>query len=119
MKNMMLMLKLTATAALTLLLVSCGGAGGDTAPAKVLLTCNVPQIPNSAGTACIDPPPKKCTAPEFPDALNEKCIVGYNPKLPEPIVYAGENQAIVFFNKKGGYDGYRLHTWNNEACDGY
>ncbi|MBU1439440.1 MAG: DUF3372 domain-containing protein, partial [Gammaproteobacteria bacterium] len=116
---MMLIPKLAGTLALAMLLASCGGAGGDTAPAKALLSCSVPNIPNAEGTACIAPPPIKCAAPQFPDARNEKCIIGYNPKLPEPIVYAGANQAVIFFNKKGGYDGYRLHTWNNETCDAY
>lgn len=119
MKNSLLLIKLAVLAATSMVLASCGGAGSDTAPAQQLLSCNVPQVPNSQGTACVDPKPLKCPAPQFPDANNEKCIIGYNPKLPEPVLYAGANQAVVFFNKKGGYDGYRLHTWNDEACDAY
>ncbi len=117
--NKMLLVNLASLSLTALLLSGCGGAGSDTAPAQLLLSCNVPQVPNAQGTACVDPQPLKCPAPQFPDARNEKCIIGYNPKLPEPVLYAGQNQAVVFFNKKGGYDGYRLHTWNNESCDAY
>ena len=119
MKNILLLTKLALLAATSMVLASCGGAGGDTAPAQQLLSCNVPQVPNAQGTACVDPKPLKCPAPQFPDANNEKCVIGYNPKLPEPAIYAAANQALVFFNKKGGYEGYRLHTWNDEACDAY
>ncbi len=118
MKNTMLTLKLATLGAIALLVVGCGG-GDSTAPAQALLSCPVPQVPNAAGTACVAPTPLKCTAPEFPDAKNESCIVGYNPNLPVPTVMAGPNQAVIYFNKKGSYDGYRLHTWNNDTCDAY
>lgn len=100
------------------LLTACGG-GDSTAPAQVLLTCNSPEVPNAAGTACVAPQPIKCKAPTFPDAKNESCVIGYNPKLPEPVVTPSADQAVLYFNKKGSYDGYRLHTWNNESCDAY
>ncbi len=100
------------------LLTACGG-GDSTAPAQVLLTCNSPEVPNAAGTACVAPQPIKCKAPTFPDAKNESCVIGYNPKLPSPVVTPAAEQAVIFFNKKGSYDGYRLHTWNNESCDAY
>ncbi|HEY9043032.1 MAG TPA: alpha-1,6-glucosidase domain-containing protein [Rheinheimera sp.] len=100
------------------LLAACGG-GDSTNPGEVLLTCNVPQIPNAAGTECIDPPPIYCPPPTVPDAANESCIIGKDPNAPAPSVMAGPNQAILFYKRPGAYEGYRLHTWNNETCDAY
>jgi pullulanase len=105
------------------------GCGGDSsAPGEVLLTCNVPNVPNAAGTECVAPPPLSCPAPKFPDAKNESCIVGYNPDLPVPVVLAGPNQAVLYYNRikdkdnsssNPNYPGYKLHTWNNDTCDAY
>ncbi|MCT7943689.1 pullulanase-type alpha-1,6-glucosidase [Shewanella holmiensis] len=105
------------------------GCGGDSAePGKVLLTCNVPNVPNAAGTDCVPPPPLSCPAPKFPDAKNESCIVGYNPELPLPSVLAGPNQAVLYYNRikdkdnsnaNPNYPGYKLHSWNNDTCDAY
>ncbi|WP_445772068.1 hypothetical protein [Rheinheimera sp.] len=50
------LLKLSALALAALMLAACGG-GDSTKPGEVLLTCNVPQIPNAAGTECVAPPP--------------------------------------------------------------
>ncbi|HBN89089.1 MAG TPA: DUF3372 domain-containing protein, partial [Rheinheimera sp.] len=118
---MTIMIKLLKPALLLLainLLAACGG-GDSTKPGEVLLTCNVPQIPNAAGTECIDPPPIFCPAPTVPDAANESCIIGKDPNAPSPSVMAGPNQAILFYKRSGSYEGYRLHTWNNETCDAY
>jgi len=114
-----LKLALLGLAALTL--AACGGGGEDSVEGGTkLLTCNVPQIPNAAGTACIDPPPIKCLAPEFPDVNNEKCTLGYNPDAPAASIYPGPNQAVLFYNRADdNYEGYKLHTWNDEACDAY
>ncbi len=81
------------------LLTACGG-GDSTAPAQVLLTCNSPEVPNAAGTACVAPQPIKCKAPTFPDAKNESCVIGYNPKLPEPVVTPSAEQAVLYLIKK-------------------
>lgn len=96
------------------------GCGGDSAvnPGQVLLTCAVPQVPNAAGTACVAPKPIKCPAPTVPDAKNEQCVIGVDPNAPAPSVMAGPRQAVLYFKKlDGNYEGYRLHTWNNDACD--
>jgi pullulanase len=107
-------------------LMGCGGDSSE--PGEVLLTCNVPNIPNAAGTECVPPPPLICPAPKFPDAKNESCIVGYNPELPLPSVLAGPNQAVLYYNRlkdkdnsssNPNYPGYKLHTWNNDSCDAY
>ena len=127
MKSISKVIKLSAAAASLAALAGCGG-GDSSEPGEVLLTCNVPNIPNAAGTECVPPPPLSCPAPKFPDAKNESCIVGYNPELPEPVAYAGENQAVLYYNRikdndnsdsNPNYPGYKLHTWNNDTCDSY
>ena len=77
------MLKLGSLLLAAHMLAACG-AGDSTEPGDVLLTCNVPQIPDAAGTECIDPPPIYCPAPTVPDAANESCIIGKNPDAPAP-----------------------------------
>ncbi|WP_337841537.1 pullulanase-type alpha-1,6-glucosidase [Rheinheimera sp.] len=115
------LLKLSLIGCAALLLSACGGGGDDSVEGgSKLLTCNVPQIPNAAGTACIDPPPIKCPAPTVPDAKNESCVVGVDPNAPEPVVFPTSSQAVLFYKRAdANYEGYRLHTWNNDACSAY
>jgi len=114
------MLKLGSLLLAGHLLAGCG-ASDSTEPGEVLLTCNVPQIPDATGTSCVNPPPIYCPVPTVPDAKNESCVIGKDPNAPDPIVMAGANQAVLFYKRPqdGVYDGYRLHTWNNETCDAY
>ena len=113
------LLKLSALALAAHMLAACGG-GDSTKPGEVLLTCNVPQIPNAAGTECVAPPPIKCKKPSFPSANNESCIIGYDPDAPDPVVMAAANQAVLYYKRSdGNYTGWILHTWNNESCDAY
>lgn len=110
----------------TLGLAGCGG-GSDIESGEVLLACTAPNVPNSAGTACVPPPPIQCAPPTVPDAANENCVVGANPDLPDPVFFPSETQAVLYYNRlaKGAtnvpndpsYEGWRLHTWNNDACD--
>ncbi|HFB66118.1 MAG TPA: DUF3372 domain-containing protein [Aeromonadales bacterium] len=98
-------------------------------PGVDLLTCDLPQIPNTAGTACIDPPPLQCPAPLVPNADNNACVAGADPNAPPPSVKPGPNQAILFYNRanKGAandpadtsYDRWKLHTWNDDKCNSY
>ncbi|RHW77758.1 alpha-1,6-glucosidase domain-containing protein [Colwellia sp. RSH04] len=40
--------------------------------------------------------------------------------LPEPIVTAGDNQLVIFYNRPdANYEGWILHLWNNSECDAY
>ncbi|WP_445772165.1 pullulanase-type alpha-1,6-glucosidase [Rheinheimera sp.] len=113
------LLKLSALALAALMLAACGG-GDSTKPGEVLLTCNVPQIPNAAGTECVAPPPIKCKKPSFPSANNESCIIGYDPDAPDPVVMAAANQAVLYYKRSdGNYTDWILYTWNNESCDAY
>lgn len=126
MLNKSKMLKLFALVLLALGLTACGDSveGGTE-----LLACDVPNIPDSSGTSCVPPPPISCPAPTVPDANNESCVVGADPNAPMPTVFPGENEAILFYNRPQDatnspndsvYDGYRLHTWNDEAgCNAY
>lgn len=115
--------------ALAVSAVALSGCGGDSSePGEVLLTCNVPMVPNAAGTSCVAPEPISCPAPTVPDENNEQCIVGADPTLPDPVFTPGDNQAVVYYNRPNDatnsandpvYDGYKLHTWNNDECDAY
>lgn len=112
-----IMLQLLTAGLMLLGLAGCGG-GESIEPGKQLLTCNVPQVPNAAGTACVAPVPIKCPAPTVPDARNESCVIGVDPTAPAPSVFPAANQAVLYFKRPdGNYDGFKLHTWNNEACD--
>ena len=120
----------------SLLLTGCGGSESDPAPVPSdsvgLLVCNSPQIPNGAGTACIDPPappPVQCDAPFVPNEAGDECIAGADPSLPAPTFFPGEDQAVLYYNRAEvgadnsasdpSYEGWRLHTWSNTACDAY
>ncbi len=102
-------------------LVSCGGTEEDLKSGEILLTCDTPQVPDASGQMCVDPEPIFCAPPTVPDERNETCIVGADPTAPAPVVTPTANQAILFYNRPqdGVYDGYKLHTWNNETCDAY
>ncbi|MCU4676095.1 DUF3372 domain-containing protein [Catenovulum sp. 2E275] len=98
-------------------LVSCGGSE-DIKKGEVLLTCDTPMVANEAGTECVAPTPKVCPIPTVPDETNEKCIIAPDPNAPAVSVSRSENQAVLFYKRdKGDYDGWVLHTWNNETCD--
>ncbi len=117
MLNRKIMLQLLTAGLMLLGLAGCGG-GESIEPGKQLLTCNVPQVPNAAGTACVAPVPIKCPAPTVPDARNESCVIGVDPTAPAPSVFPAANQAVLYFKRPdGNYDGFKLHTWNNEAFD--
>ncbi|WP_075594162.1 alpha-1,6-glucosidase domain-containing protein [Pseudoalteromonas sp. PAB 2.2] len=113
--------RLLITCSIALLAACGGGASNDIDSGQVLLTCSVPQIPNAAGTECVDPPPINCPAPTVPDENNESCVVGADPTLPDPVVFPAGDEAILFYNRTSddAYEGYRLHTWNNDVCDAY
>ncbi|EHR41170.1 alpha-1,6-glucosidase domain-containing protein [Alishewanella jeotgali] len=118
--NLYKMLKLSSLALAATLLYGCGG-GDSTSPGSALLTCTLPQIPNATNSACIDPPPFSCPKGQFPNETNDGCQVGKDPNAPMPVVMAGPDQAVLFYKRPqdGVYEGFRLHTWNNEACDAY
>ena len=109
------------TLSLTATLVGCGGSdNGDPAgPTAVLnpppLVCNGDWIPNEAGTACIEPPPPiACPAPQIPNDTNDACID------PMPGITAGDNEAVLYYYREDGdYSDWKLHAWNNDACDAY
>lgn len=111
-----------------LLLAGCGGSGVESGTNQ-LLTCTLPNVPNAAGTACEAPPPIECDAPLVPNETNDACVVGADPTLPAPVFFPADNQAVLYYNRAAvdadnsssdpAYDGWRLHTWNNDACDAY
>ncbi len=109
-------------------LAGCGGSA-EVESGEVSLTCSLPQIPNAAGTSCVAPPPIECPAPTVPDARNELCVVGADPTAPPPVAVPTANQAVLYYNRGDRdadnssndpvYEGWRLHTWSNSACDAY
>lgn len=112
----------------TLALSACGGSN-DVESGAVLLTCDVPMIPDATGNSCVAPPPIACEAPTVPDALNEKCEVGVDPNAPVPVYFPAENEAVLYFNRAAtgannepddpAYVGYRVHSWNDATCGAY
>ena len=109
-------------------LVACGGGDVESGD-NDLLTCEVPNVPDASGTECVPPPPIACDAPTVPNEANDACVVGADPSLPAPVFFPDENQAVLYYNRKQvdadnspndpAYDGWRLHTWNNDECDAY
>jgi pullulanase-type alpha-1,6-glucosidase len=108
-------------------LAGCGGS--EVESGQVLTTCDVPNIPNPSGPGCVPPPPIVCPPPTVPNATNDGCVVGFNPELPLPVAFPGPDQAVLYYNRAAvgadnspndsSYEGYRLHTWSNDACDAY
>jgi pullulanase len=111
-----------------IVLAGCGGSSVETGTNQ-LLTCNVPNVPNAAGTMCVAPPPIVCAPPTVPNESNDACIVGADPTAPAPSVFPSETQAVLYYNRAAvgasnasgdpSYEGYRLHTWNNDNCSAY
>jgi len=113
------LVQLIACAVISILLTACGGSD-ETQAGKVLLTCDVPMVPDATGGSCVAPDPIQCPAPTVPDALNESCIVGVDPSAPAPIFFPEANQAVLYFNRADGmYSEYKLHNWNSPECDAY
>ena len=119
--------KMLLVAMVSLVLTACDSS--EVEKGQVLLTCDVPLIPDADGTSCIAPPPIDCPAPTVPDALNEKCAVGFNPDAATPVYMAKANEAVLYYNRltigvdnsgdTSSYDGFKLHLWNNAGCDAY
>ena len=111
-----------------IMLAGCGGSDVESGT-NTLLTCEVPNVPNDSGTACVPPPPIQCEAPTVPNETNDACVVGADPALPDPVFTPSENQAVLYYNRAAvdadnssndpAYEGWRLHTWNNDTCDAY
>ena len=110
-----------------LFLAGCGGS--DVKSGGVLLTCELPLVPDASGGSCVAPPPIQCDPPTVPDERNESCVVGADPTAPEPEAKPGANQAVLYYNRAAVdadnssddpvYEGWRLHTWSNSTCDAY
>ena len=105
---------------MSVLISACSGGEDSTDSGAVLMTCNAPLVVNETGTACVNPPPIACPVGLVPNATNDACVAPVNNNLPDPVVFAGPNEAILFYNRPDGdYDGYELHIWNNGQCDAY
>jgi pullulanase len=108
-------------------MIGCSGESVDEGSA--LLTCDAPLVVNSAGDACVEPVAFACTLPTVPNAFNDGCEVAFDPSQPMPSVFPDENEAILYYNRanRGAtnepndpqYNGYVLHTWNDDICNSY
>lgn len=130
MLNKQLLKQLLTATLLSSALTACGDADDAIDAGSQLLTCDIPNIPNADGSACVAPPPIECPVPKVPDENNEACIIGFNPDAPAAAVMPGDNQSVLYFNldssgagaqdtRAADYDGWELHTWNNAECDSY
>ena len=120
MLNQYSLIRLMAVALFSLVLSACGGGSDATEPGQVLLSCDVPMVPDAAGASCIAPEPIQCAAPTVPDALNESCIVGVDPEAAIPVFFPAENQAVLYYNRTDeNYAEYKVHNWNDTTCDAY
>lgn len=115
-------IKSLSALSLAAFLAGCGSSGGGstTTPPVVTepepLTCTSPQVPNDAGTACVDPEPVplQCPAPQVPNDANDVCV------NPAPSITPEAQQAVLYYYRAdGNYDDWKLHAWNNDACDAY
>ncbi|MFW8589453.1 alpha-1,6-glucosidase domain-containing protein [Glaciecola sp. 2405UD65-10] len=127
MVNIRKMIGITIIALSTLILSACGGSEVDSG--EQIAACDVPNIYDSATQRCVAPPPIICVAPEVPNSANDACEVGYNPELADPVFTPSADQAVLYFNRNAvdadnspndpAYNGYKLHTWNNDECAAY
>jgi pullulanase len=47
-------------------------------------------------------------------------VVANSNELPAPVVTAGDDQLVIFYNRPDGdYAGWITHLWNNDNCDSY
>lgn len=56
------------------------------------------------------------------DANNQDLAltVAASTSLPDPVVSAGENELVIFYNRPDStYTGWGLHLWANDACSAY
>ena len=111
-----------------LLLTGCGGADIESG-SRDLLVCSVPNVPDASGTSCVPPPPIQCEAPQVPNEAGDACVIGADPSLPDPVFFPADDQAVLYYNRSNqgadnsptdsSYEGWRLHTWSNAACDAF
>ncbi len=112
--------KLLTVLLISTVLAACGGGSDSATPGEVILTCDVPMVPDATGSSCVAPEPIQCEGITVPDALNEKCIVGVDPEAPAPVFFPEENQAVLYYNRADGeYDDYKVHNWNDPTCNAF
>jgi len=47
-------------------------------------------------------------------------VIPEKPVLPQPVVTAGENELIIFYNRSdSNYSGWGLHLWVDDTCNAY
>ena len=113
---------------MVLTLTGCGGSGTDSG-SNDLLVCGAPLVPDATGMMCVAKPAIDCDPPTVPNEDNSACVVGADPTLDDPVYFPAADQAVLYYNRAGvgasndpgdsAYDGWKLHTWNNDACDAY
>ena len=118
---------LIAFVVLSITLIGCSGESVD--KGEELLTCSAPLVVDAAGTSCVEPTAISCVAPLVPNAFNDACVVGADPNAPLASAFPADDEAVLYYNRANrgatnepndpSYNGYVLHTWNNDQCDAY
>ncbi|MDN3641026.1 DUF3372 domain-containing protein [Simiduia curdlanivorans] len=85
-----------------------------------LLTCSNNQIPNEAGTMCVDRP-LECESGKIPDEAGEMCVdVPF--AGPDPVYFPSADEAVIYLNRQHIdqiYSDWVLHLWNTDCTGGW
>jgi pullulanase len=106
--------KVIALALLTIYLSGCSGKETN------FVSCGANEAQTANGDACVaipPPPPLVCVSPLVPNEAGDACVAPAVEGAPDPVVTAGPNEAVLFYNRPDGfYDGWVLHLWNDAPC---
>ena len=85
-----------------------------------LLTCSNNQIPNEAGTMCVDRP-LSCDGGQIPDDAGEMCVDAPFAG-PDPVYFPAADEAVIYLNRQHidqVYSDWVLHLWSDDCTGGW
>ncbi|BFM12924.1 hypothetical protein R50072_30770 [Simiduia litorea] len=113
--------RLLGLSTLTVVLLALAGCKTDVSGDQGdLLTCSNNQIPNEAGTMCVDRP-LTCPDGQVPDADGAMCIDAPFAG-PDPVYFPAADEAVIYFNRQHidqTYGDWVLHLWNAGCTGGW
>lgn len=84
------------------------------------VSCGENEAQTTDGGSCVaipEPPPLVCEAPLVINADGDACEAPVVDGAPDPVRIAGDNEAVLYYNRPDGqYDGWVLHLWNDAPC---